>query len=114
MQNFPLDWSLQSKVDFLQRKILLNSIAYYNYDESFLTDSYYDSLCKQLVILQEEFVKGNDIINDTTYGYVYFDFDGSTGFHLFDRLRATDKLYLDMIAKSYIANTHTKGRDQWR
>lgn len=114
MQNFPLDWSLESKVNFLQRKILLNSIAYYNFDESFIEDSYYDSLCKQLVILQEEFAKTGDIKTDTTYGYVYFDFDGSTGFHLYERLETTDKIYLDMIARSYVENNRTKGRDLWK
>lgn len=35
------------------------------------------------------------------YGYAYYDFDGSTGFHLTDRLTKKDKKYLDAICEQY-------------
>ena len=114
MQRFPEDWSLQSKVEFLQRKILLNSIAYYNYDTSFLDDSYYDSLCRQLVVLHDEFIKTNNLADDTPYGYVFYDFDGSTGFHLYERLKESDKSYLNMIAESYISSKSREGSFIWK
>ena len=31
------------------------------------------------------------------YGYIFYDFDGTTGFHLYDRLNENDKNYLDNI-----------------
>ena len=52
-QSFPEYWNTLTKIEFLQRKIILNSVAYYEYDQSPLTDSFYDGICRQLVILQE-------------------------------------------------------------
>ena len=31
------------------------------------------------------------------YGYVFYDFDGTTGFHIYGRLNDHDKNYLDNI-----------------
>lgn len=92
MQQFPSDWDLLTKINFLQRKILLNSIAYYIYDSSFISDHYYDSCCYQLVDLQNEY--GECFIEDSMYGYAYYDFDGSTGYHLFGRLTKEDRDWL--------------------
>ena len=78
MQKYPDNWDLKTKIEFLQRKIILNSIAYYEFDTNFLEDRYYDGLCRQLVQLQEEY--GD--VSDTQYGYIMYDFDGSTGFDL--------------------------------
>ena len=90
MQQFPSDWNLKTKIEFLQRKIILNSIAYYEFDTNFLSDRYYDSICKQLVELCNEY--GD--ISDTMYGYTMRDFDGTTGFDLVYRLNDKDRLYL--------------------
>lgn len=32
MQKFPMNWSLEEKINYLQRKVILNSIAYYRFD----------------------------------------------------------------------------------
>lgn len=90
MQKFPDDWDLKTKIEFLQRKIILNSIAYYEYDTNFLSDKYYDSMCRQLVAMHDEY--GD--ISDTQYGYVFGGFDGSTGFDLYYRLTDEDRRYL--------------------
>lgn len=98
MQKFPSNWDLRTKIEFLQRKIILNSIAYYEFDTNYLDDRYYDSLCRQLVQLQEEY--GD--VTDTQYGYVMYDFDGSTGFDLMYRLTDADKEYLMNMIKFQI------------
>ena len=94
MQKFPDDWCLKTQINYLQRKIILNSIAYYEFYDSRLSDRVYDELSKQLVELHKEY--GD--ISDTQYGYVFYDFDGSTGFYLYDRLNEHDKQYLRRIA----------------
>lgn len=93
-QKFPEDWDLKTRINYLQRKIILNSIAYYEFDMSPLSDYFYDSICRQLVRMHKEY---GDIRN-TEYGYVFYDFDGSTGFHLYSRLTQKDKDHLMRIA----------------
>lgn len=95
MLKFPKDWELIDKIDFLQRKIILNSIMYYVYNTNYISDHHYDDCCKQLVELQNEY--GPRFVSDSSYGYVYYDFDGSTGYHLFNRLDKKDKDYLEYI-----------------
>ena len=116
MQEFPKHWSLLTKIDYLQRKILLNSIAYYEYDASTVDDHFYDSICRQLVYLHEIYNEetGRDFSRDSEYGYVYYDFTGYTGFHLYSRLEPEDRYWLDMMVQCHI-NQPTingmKGRD---
>ena len=93
MQRFPRRWDKITCINFLQRKIILNCIAYYQLNTNKLTDKEYDELSKQLVSLQKDIN-----INDTQYGYIMYDFDGTTGFDLYDRLNASDKQYLMNIA----------------
>ena len=93
LQKFPRRWDKITCINFLQRKIILNCIAYYQLNTNRLTDKEYDELSKQLVSLQKDVN-----INDTQYGYVMYDFDGTTGFDLYDRLNASDRQYLMNIA----------------
>lgn len=93
MQKFPRRWDKITCINFLQRKIILNCIAYYQLNTNKLTDKEYDELSKQLVSLQRDIN-----INDTQYGYIMYDFDGTTGFDLYDRLNASDRQYLMNIA----------------
>lgn len=99
MDNLPRKWDTVTRIDFLQRKIILNSIWYYELNTSKMTDREFDELCKQLVKLQSEIPEPYTIIKDTQYGYVFYDFDGSTGFHLYHRLNDKDKEYLMHIAQ---------------
>lgn len=73
LQKFPRRWDKITCINFLQRKIILNCIAYYQLNTNKLTDKEYDELSKQLVSLQKDIN-----INDTQYGYVMYDFDGTT------------------------------------
>lgn len=105
MQRFPRRWDKITCINFLQRKIILNCIAYYQLNTNKLTDKEYDELSKQLVSLQKDIN-----INDTQYGYIMYDFDGTTGFDLYDRLNANDKQYLMNIAchALYVSTRKTK------
>jgi hypothetical protein len=38
-------------------------------------------------------------VEESTYWYVYHDFDGSTGYHLYGRLNEKDKEYLTFLAQ---------------
>lgn len=89
----PRRWDNITKVSFLQRAVIINSILYYELDNPKMTDKGYDELCKQLVTLQKEIN-----VDDTQYGYAFYDFDGSTGFDLYGRLNEKDRLYLFNIA----------------
>ena len=102
MQRFPRRWDKITCIDFLQRKIILNCIAYYELDTNKLSDKEYDDLSRQLVTMQED--PNIDIMHDTQYGYCMYDFDGSTGFDLYHRLNKHDKEYLMSIALLVLKN----------
>ena len=94
MQRFPRRWDKITCINFLQRKIILNAIAYYELNTSRLTDKQYDELSRQLLDLQKDVD-----VHKTQYGYVMHDFDGTTGFDLYGRLNEKDKKYLMHIAQ---------------
>lgn len=98
MNKFPRRWSLKDKVEFLQRKIIINSILYYYRDTNFISDNQFDEISAYLVSLQSQID-----IEETMYGYIFYDFDGTTGFHLYDRLTEKDKTYLDNIVTHILA-----------
>lgn len=97
-QKFPENWDLRTKINFLQRKIILNSIVYYMFNKNLISDREYDLMSRQLVELHKEY--GD--ISDTQYGYVMYDFDGTTGFDLYDRLSDLDKDYLAKLAEHMV------------
>ena len=94
MQKFPRRWDKITCINFLQRKIIINAILYYELNTSPLSDKEYDELSRQLVGLQKDID-----IQQTQYGYVMYDFDGTTGFDLYSRLNEHDKKYLMIIAR---------------
>lgn len=102
MQKFPRRWDKVTCIDFLQRKIILNCIAYYELNTNILSDTEYDDLSRQLVNMQDD--QSIDIMHDTQYGYCMYDFDGSTGFDLYPRLNDHDKEYLMNIALLVLKN----------
>lgn len=80
----------------IQRKILLHSILYYELDKTIISDQQFDKLCKKLLTG----IKHTKDYQKSDYFYVFYDFDGSTGFDLYDRLEDDDKEYLTHIAKN--------------
>ena len=103
MQKFPRRWTKLECVNFLQRKIILNAIAYYELDSPKLSDKEYDELSYQLVELQ----KSIDI-QKTQYGYAMYDFDGTTGFYLYDRLTEDDRKYMNAITNFVFPKSNNK------
>ena len=97
MYKFPTYWTDKLQIDFLQRVILIHSFLYYEADDSIWTDKQFDEVAKQLVELQSKH-KEQWISNKTQYGYAFYDFDGTTGFHLWGRLNNLDRTKIFVIA----------------
>lgn len=106
MKLFPKRWDLLDRINYLQRMILLNSIAYYEHDSSSISDHFYDSICRQLVELQKTYDEetGRDFSRDSEYGYVFYDFTGDTGYHLTSRLKRSDRLTLEFMTQVHLNN----------
>lgn len=99
MYQFSVYWTEAEKINFLQRVILVHSYLYYEKDNSVWTDKQYDEVAKQLAEMQKpKTVKW--ILNKTQYGYAFYDFDGTTGFLLWGRLKEKDKGQIAGIANS--------------
>lgn len=99
-------WSDSTKISYLQRRIIVYSIMYYEHNESCVSDSYYDSISRQLVQLQKE--ASWEEFRKSTYYYAMYDFDGSTGFDIPSRLTKYDFEYLSNLA-AYI---HKQWKEQ--
>jgi hypothetical protein len=97
MYIFPVYFTEKLKIDFLQRVILIHSFLYYEKDENIISDKKYDEIARQLVVIQELKTK-NWVKQNTQYGYAFYDFDGSTGFDLWERLKRKDRKFISSIA----------------
>lgn len=100
-------WDEHVKISYLQRRIIIYSIMYYEMNESCISDKQYDAISQQLVHLQrsvdpEEFRK-------TEYYYAMHDFDGSTGFDIYGRLNGRDKIYLTDLARRILNIRNLEG-----
>lgn len=98
MYNFNVYWTDILKINFLQRVILIHSYLYYETDKAIWSDKKYDEVAKQLVGLQNKYKD----ISDTQYGYVFKDYDGTTGFDLYHRLNKKDRKQIQSIAFSIV------------
>lgn len=107
-QRFSRRWGILDKINFLQRKVIINSILYYEMGKSVISDKDFDDISHQLVSLQEQL---QDIEDQTTYGYMMFDFDGSTGFDLPSRLSPEDHEYLSLIANRIFYKINGKPKE---
>lgn len=99
-----LYWDDHVKISYLQRRIIVYSIMYYEFDESCVPDSVYDGISHQLVRLQRS--AGEAEFKRSRYYYAMHDFDGSTGFDIPSRLTKEDEEHLTKIA-SWV-------HDQWK
>lgn len=84
-------WNTITKMSYLQRRVIVYSILYYNHSISLVSDTEYDDISRQLVNMIKE---NPEEYKKTKYFYAMRDFDGSTGFDLFYRLNDADKSYL--------------------
>lgn len=76
-------WRPKTKIDLLQRWILVHSFIYYELNESVVSDQMFDSNCLQLYKLK---VKYKQSYKESNYYYAMKNFDGSTGFGYFEKL----------------------------
>lgn len=97
-------WSDIAKISYLQRRIIVYSIMYYEYDESCVSDKEYDSISHQLMELKNKI--SEEEYKKTTYYYAMHDFDGSTGFDVPSRLTKKDKDHIICIVRTVY--------EQWR
>lgn len=93
MYRFPCYWTITQRINFLQRVILIHSYLYYKKDAPMWQDRQYDEISKQLQTEQNKVTK-EYIKHNTQYGYAFYDWDASTGFHLWERLEKQDREYL--------------------
>lgn len=98
MQKFK-DLTPQEKVDFVARYVIVHSIIYYEMDESVISDKKFDKKAAVLVNLIKKYPE--EVKNSEYYRAIY-DFDGSTGFHLYSRLKKSQRKYLKQIARHVI------------
>lgn len=92
-----LYWSNKTKMEYIQRRILVYSILYYKLNVSLVADSEFDEISNQLANMSKDFPED---FKNTRYYYVFYDFDGSSGFYLESRLNVEDSEYLNLIAKT--------------
>lgn len=90
-------WDTHTIISFLQRTVLIHSILYYELNTTVISDSEFDLLSKQLLHLQSK--AKEEELEKSQYYYVFYDFDGTTGFDLWHRLKISDKDYLLKISK---------------
>jgi len=81
-------WSTKTKIEYLQRRIIIASIQYYELNKTVIEDYKYDSISQQLVELINESPKE---FKKTKYYYCFKEFDGSTGFDLPGKLNRKNK-----------------------
>ena len=100
-------WDMTTIISWLQRRIIVYSIMYYEMNESCITDKSFDELSHQLVELMNS--NPQEVLEQTTYWYAMYDFDGSTGFDIPDRLTKSDREYLTTIA-SHVQKQYRESR----
>ena len=109
-------WSDVTKISYLQRRIIVYSIMYYENDESCVSDAYDDSISRQLVELQKSCSIAD--FKKSKYYYAMHDFDGSTGFDIPSRLTKEDREYLTQLAyvihESWARETKTEKQNSKR
>lgn len=108
-------WSNKLKIEYLQRRIIVHSILYYELDNSIIEDFQYDGISRQLIKLMSE--TSDEEFRKTEYYYCMHDFDGTTGFDLYNRLNESDKAKLMRIAKNvldvYMIKKYGKTKKHW-
>lgn len=106
-------WSNKLRISALQRWIIVHSILYYELNSSIVEDKLFDANARQLVQMQHDYP---DEAKESDYWYVFNDFDGSTGFDLYDRLNKKDRRYLVKIAQHvlYVHSLKVGGQSSGR
>lgn len=103
IRKFPKEWDTKTKIEWLERAIIMYSIWYYDLGDSMVSDQQNDTESIQLYYMIKENLKE---FEKTKYAYVFKDFDASTGFHLRSALNDKDREYIVHIANFIYAKAH--------
>lgn len=82
------------RINALQRKIIVASIAYYEYDERIMSDYDYDVMGQKLKKLMDECPEKEQ----SRYWYAFEEWTGATGCFLRSRLNDADREMLEEAA----------------
>jgi hypothetical protein len=82
----------KEKINLLQRWIIVQSLLYYHSHLTLVSDEKYDSNCRQLLELKKKYKSS---FKKSRYYNCFYDFDGTTGYHLYKRLKYEDKAAID-------------------
>ena len=94
-------WTTTTKIQLLQKWIVVHSILYYDYDTTLVDDRTYDMNSVQLAKMMQEHPRE---ASQSKYAYAFKDFNGSTGFDIPSKLTKNDKKYFNKII-SFILRT---------
>lgn len=92
-------WKNRLKISYLQRRILVHSILYYEMNTSVISDQLYDDLGKQLIWYKR---RSPNEFALSSYYEIFEDYEGSTGYYLIGRLNEKEKEYLTKIANAVL------------
>lgn len=101
-------WDDVEKVSYLQRRVLVYSMAYYNQDTNIVSDMEYDGVSRQLAKMQANLSPKE--FQRTRYGYAFEGFDGSTAFDIPSKLSVEDYEYLYRITMHVINMRQLEGK----
>ena len=90
-------WSDITRASYLQRMIIVHSILYYQMNTSVISDGRFDRLSKQLIGLRSQMTA--EEYRRAEYYYCFQDFDGNTGFDLYNKLVPKDREWLTKLAE---------------
>lgn len=92
-------WPIVTKIELMQRMVIVHSIIYYELDSSVVSDVKYDKLARKLAKMKDTYPEE---WRRSQYFYCMRDFSSSTGFDLFGRLNEHDKKYLLSMANTVL------------
>lgn len=98
--NYPSTWTELDIISNLQRRVLVYSILYYEYDKSPISDYDYDQIAHGLATLMSNCTN----VSESRYYYAFYDFDGSTGYFLPERLTDSDREIIMSIVAYAVHN----------
>lgn len=93
-------WDTATKISFLQRRVIVACIAYYELNETLISDADYTELAEQLI---EEQAAHPEDAEKSAYYYAMKGFEVSTGYDAFEKLTDADKDWLVKIARRALA-----------
>lgn len=99
-------FTVQEKIELLQRSILVNSYAYYELNENILTDFQYDANTRMLRQLKREFPEE---YSKSRYFKYFEHFESGTGFDMMGML-AKDKELSAQVYRDAALSLDIKGR----